>query len=183
MRGLAALHLLAALPALALAQSCSNFANSSSTGCSCPPGLGGTDCSAITCDNPLLGPAQRAVYNGTGGAQGCQAAGQCTDGFVGLSCNGMDALFSLFSATCVCLDAFAPVCSSAQSCSTALSLPGVNSSAPATTPAGLAPQTNNTVVCNQSPFTYSEGFIACGVVNPTLQSSVFFYLQWFYLLS
>lgn len=48
----------------------------------CPPGLGGTDCTTATCDSPYRAAEQRTLK--PSGQQSCQS---CTAGFTGLDCN------------------------------------------------------------------------------------------------
>ncbi|GAA6060477.1 hypothetical protein JCM10212_007108 [Sporobolomyces blumeae] len=133
------------LSTLVNAQTCRQFAPTGSSGqCECPPGFGGTDCSTLVCSNPLLATKDRTPFDVTksgNASAGCND--QCTQGFVGPLCN---------------------VCTSDGTAASALAAAGSASSAASISQGLGAP------ICSTSPWTWTQGFGACAVNNPTLHS-------------
>ncbi|GAA5855415.1 hypothetical protein JCM9279_006475 [Rhodotorula babjevae] len=145
-----ALILVAVSPALAQT-ACSNYGVALANGtCSCPPGLSpSTACTTPTCDNPLVPAADRQLFSAVLSANASAGCGrQCSDGFLGPTCG---------------------VCTTDSSCQSALdALNGASTSSSSglTLTNGLG-----TPVCSRGPWTWTEGFGSCDVVNPTLQSA------------
>lgn len=130
------------LVGIAQGQDCLNYGIPTGFSCQCPPQFGGTLCDSLTCGNPLQSPVDRPVLAGTS----CE--GQCQAGFSGVGCN---------------------VCTTAQACSAA---PG--SGQATLTPdasSGIASTLDNsTIVCNTSPYVYTQGFVDCNVENVAISS-------------
>ena len=156
--------------------SCGNFGISTAgtSGCACPVGWGGANCTSLTCANPIL--ASRPVFDsslsGSAGSLGC--GNQCDGGFGGPLCN---------------------VCQTTDACRAAVGSSG-SSTATATGAAatglgsGLGGGTGSAasdVTCDTGRWTWTAGFLSCSVVvscscgapatrsltiaqNPTLQS-------------
>ncbi|GAA6023495.1 hypothetical protein JCM10207_006217 [Rhodosporidiobolus poonsookiae] len=133
----------ALLAPLTAAQSCANYATAlPNSTCACPPGFAGADCSAPTCDSPLLAPSSRALFNAqisSNPSAGC--ASQCSEGFTGPTCG---------------------VCTSDAACRAA----GGGGSVSEGALAGMGG-----AVCSTSAWTWTQGLGSCDVVNPTLQSA------------
>ncbi|GAA5984754.1 hypothetical protein JCM10908_003487 [Rhodotorula pacifica] len=131
------------------ADSCSNYGSLLANGtCTCPPGFSPqSGCVTPTCDNPLIENAYRQPFSTVlagNASAGCSR--QCTAGFEGPTCG---------------------VCSSDNACVSAVQALGTGSS---TSSNGMT-LTNGlgNPVCSNGPWTWTEGFASCQVVNPTLQ--------------
>ncbi|BGP27299.1 hypothetical protein JCM10295v2_006263 [Rhodotorula toruloides] len=135
---------------LAQTATCLNYGTLLANGtCDCPPGFDpSTSCTLAACDNPLeSNPARQPFSSVLAGNASTGCARQCTSGFVGPNCN---------------------VCTANQACASALQAVnggGASSSNGMSLTKGLGDP-----VCSTGPWTWTEGFASCDVVNPTLQS-------------
>ncbi|KAH7890070.1 ABC-2 type transporter-domain-containing protein [Phlebopus sp. FC_14] len=135
----------------ATAQSCSNYGVSNSSGCLCPPGFGGSNCSQPACGGTIFDGSSRSLAppsSASGGFSNLTSSGcSCSDGWTGVGCN---------------------VCTSSSACQTAYSAVNGNSSASA----GLSSLSgvNDTMVCNTAPVVWASSELSCQVNNPTLQA-------------
>ena len=125
------------------AQSCTNYGTSSASGCLCPPGFGGANCSQPACGGTIFDGSDRSLAppsSASGGFPNLTSSGcSCTDGWTGVGCN---------------------VCTSASACQSAYAAVSGNSSSSATTQvSGL----NDTMVCNTSPVVWAAGELSCQV--------------------
>ncbi|BGP03105.1 hypothetical protein NBRC10513v2_006829 [Rhodotorula toruloides] len=148
------LVLVSLLATHSLAQStCSNYGTLLSNGtCDCPPGFDpATSCTLAACDNPLESNFARQPFSAVlagNASTGC--ARQCTSGFVGPNCN---------------------VCTENQACASALqSVSGGGGGAGSSSNGMSLTNGLGEPVCSTGPWTWTEGFASCDVVNPTLQS-------------
>lgn len=147
-RLLAALFVVALARLGARAQTCANYAQTLSDGtCACPPGLAGSACSRPACGDALTPVSERPVLDleaasSSSAISGCDAAGQCTDGWAGPTCN-------------VCIRDSA--CSAGTTSDSSL------------TPGATA--LDGEVICNTGAWAWTQQFLSCDVVNPTLQAA------------
>ncbi|BGO95151.1 RHTO0S01e00936g1_1 [Rhodotorula toruloides] len=132
---------------------CSNYGSLLSNGtCGCPPGFDpATACTLAACDNPLESNFARQPFSAVlagNASTGC--ARQCTSGFAGPNCN---------------------VCTGNQACASALQALNGGGGGAGSSSNGMS-LTNGLgePVCSTGPWTWTEGFASCDVVNPTLQS-------------
>ncbi|KAI6125259.1 ABC-2 type transporter-domain-containing protein [Pisolithus croceorrhizus] len=131
-------------------QSCSNFGvASSSSGCLCPPGFGGSNCSEPACGGTIFDGSSRTLASATSGGFPNLTASDCScsSGWTGTGCN---------------------VCSTSSACQTAWT--AVNGNASVSDGIAAASGVNDTLVCNTQPTVYAAGELSCQVNNPTLQS-------------
>ncbi|KPV72649.1 uncharacterized protein RHOBADRAFT_39255 [Rhodotorula graminis WP1] len=131
--------------------SCSNYGVALPNGtCQCPSGLSpSTACTAPTCDNPLVPPDNRQLFSAVLSGNSTAGCGrQCSDGFEGPTCG---------------------VCTSDSACSTALQ--ALNGAASSSSSGLTLTNGLGNPVCSRGPWTWTEGFGTCDVVNPTLQSA------------
>ncbi|KAK0537237.1 hypothetical protein OC842_001694 [Tilletia horrida] len=108
---------------------------------SCPPGLGGTNCSSTTCQSPYVDPAQRTLKPSSD-----KACPSCDPGFAGDNCN---------------------ICSGQGSCQAARNRI-TGGSTPDITAAALG--INQTLTCYDQPNVISQSFTDCEVNQPTLSA-------------
>jgi len=124
------------------AQSCTNYGTSSASGCLCPPGFGGANCSQPACGGTIFDGSNRSLTPpsvASGGFPNLTSSGcSCTNGWTGVGCN---------------------VCTSASACQSAYA--AVSGNASASTP--QVPGLNDTMVCNTSPVVWAAGELSCQV--------------------
>lgn len=128
---------------IATAQSCTNYGTSSASGCLCPPGFGGANCSQPACGGTIFDGSHRSLTPSSaasGGFPNLTSSGcSCSNGWTGLGCN---------------------VCTTASACQSAYAaVSGNASSAAAAQVSGL----NDTMVCNTSPMVWAAGELSCQV--------------------
>lgn len=142
------------LPTLVWSQ-CNNYGIPTSIPgiCACPIGFSGSNCTDLSCGNPLETPeGARPLFLVTPSSAGTTGCGtQCTTGFTGPNCN---------------------VCTSNGACSVALTLAA--SSSTSTSPASSSGLTgsklggggspSSDVICSESAWTWTEGFVSCDVI-------------------
>ncbi|KAJ7577480.1 hypothetical protein C8J56DRAFT_869698 [Mycena floridula] len=121
------------------AQTCSNGGIQAGSGCSCPIGFGGSDCTLPACGGDLFQGSSRKTS--TGNITACS----CETDWTGLGCN---------------------VCTTANACQTAFTSSGHSTTS---VPAGVDTGINDTMTCNTGARVYASGQMSCSVVNPTLQ--------------
>lgn len=134
----------------ATAQSCTNYGTSSGSGCLCPVGFGGSNCSQPACGGTIFDGSSRSLTPASAASGGfpnlTSADCSCSSGWTGLGCN---------------------VCTTASACQSAYAAVNGNSTAAATAQqSGL----NDTMVCNTSPMVYAAGELSCQVNVRTLRS-------------
>ncbi|KAF8437588.1 ABC transporter [Boletus edulis BED1] len=134
----------------ATAQSCTNGGISSASGCLCPPGFGGANCSQPACGGTIFDGSHRSLTSPSAASGGfpnlTSSDCSCPSGWTGLGCN---------------------VCTSASACQSGYAAVSGNAS---TTTAAQASGLNDTLVCNTSPRVFAAGELSCQVNNPTLQA-------------
>lgn len=137
--------LLALFVSFSVAQTtCENYGVSSGSSCSCPPGFGGSTCSAPACGGNIFQGNQRNLISGaTETSFGNLTASSCVcqDGWTGTGCN---------------------VCQSPTSCQSALTAAnGTSSSVDGLDGfSGL----NSTLTCNTEPQVRAAGEMSCSVI-------------------
>jgi hypothetical protein len=68
---------------------CDNYGIQSGTNCTCPPGVGGANCSFPVCGGTLFdGPERPTVAPIAGALYGNLSSCTCPDGWTGVACNG-----------------------------------------------------------------------------------------------
>lgn len=143
-RILRALSFASFLFSVTTAQSCTNYGISNTSGCLCPPGFGGADCSQPGCGGTIFDGSHRSLAQSSvasGGFPNLTSSGcSCTNGWTGLGCN---------------------VCTSASACQAAYAAVGGNASSSAAT--AQASGLNETMVCNTSPMVWAAGEVSCQV--------------------
>ena len=128
------------------AQSCANYGSPSSSGCLCPPGFGGSNCSQPACGGTIFDGSSRSLVPASGGFPNLTAAGcSCSSGWTGTGCN---------------------VCTTSSACQSAFTSVNGNVS-PSGVGLGVA-ATNNTVICNTQPTVYTSGELSCQLNVRTL---------------
>lgn len=127
---------------IALAQSCTNYGITGGSGCLCPPGFGGANCSQPACGGTIFDGSNRSLpSSSSGGFPNLTSSGcSCTDGWAGLGCD---------------------VCTTASACQAAYAAVSGNSSS--STSITQASGLNDTIVCNTSPTVYAAGELSCQV--------------------
>jgi hypothetical protein len=130
------LLLLSSLIAVAHSQSCDNFGYRNSSGCFCPPGFGGPNCTDPACGGTIFQGSQRPITPAS--ANDNLTAGDCTcqSGWTGTGCN---------------------VCQSSTACQTGVTLSINASIIPGTTQP-------DQYVCNTAPRVYAAGQMSCAVI-------------------
>ncbi|KAF8839854.1 hypothetical protein BDN67DRAFT_931344 [Paxillus ammoniavirescens] len=140
---------LASLLLTVTAQSCTNYGTPDSSGCLCPPGFGGSNCSQPGCGGTIFDGSSRSLAPpspASGGFPNLTSSGcSCSNGWTGIGCN---------------------VCTSSSACQTAYSAVNGNASATAAQVSGI----NDTMVCNTMPTVWAAGELSCQVNNPTLEA-------------
>lgn len=124
--------------ALVLAQSCQNYGLPQGSGCLCPPGFGGSDCSSPACGGTIFQGSSRPTTPPPGNltSAGCS----CQDGWAGLGCN---------------------VCTSHSACQSGYVSQNPTSGSGVT---GSDVGQNDTMVCNSAPRVWAAGEMSCSVV-------------------
>jgi len=68
---------------------CDNYGIQNGANCTCPPGVGGADCSLPVCGGTLYeGPRRPTVQPSSGALYGNLSSCTCPDGWSGVACNG-----------------------------------------------------------------------------------------------
>jgi hypothetical protein len=95
---------------------CDNYGIQNGANCTCPPGVGGSDCSLPVCGGTLYdGPSRPTIKPTNGALYGNLSSCTCPDGWNGVACNGSSSSLG-FSYT---LTLFITVCSSSSACTSA----------------------------------------------------------------
>ncbi|KAF9228833.1 hypothetical protein BS17DRAFT_772564 [Gyrodon lividus] len=132
-------------------QSCLNYGTPSSSGCLCPPGFGGSDCSQPGCGGTIFDGSSRSLAplsSASGGFPNLTSSGcSCSNGWTGIGCN---------------------VCTTSSACQSAYS--AVNGNASATAGIAQTSGVNDTMICNTMPVVWAASELSCQVNNPTLQA-------------
>ncbi|KAI0333180.1 hypothetical protein GY45DRAFT_1320127 [Cubamyces sp. BRFM 1775] len=123
--------------------SCENYGTPNGSGCTCPPGFGGSTCSQPACGGTIFQGSSRPLASGSPFANLTSCS--CEDGWTGTGCN---------------------VCQTAKACQSGFaSVEGTSGSL-----TGVDTGQNNTLVCSTTPRVYAGGEMSCAVQNPTLQA-------------
>ena len=123
---------------LVLAQSCQNYGISQGSGCLCPPGFGGSDCSSPACGGTMFQGSSRKTASALGNltSAGCT----CQDGWVGVGCN---------------------VCTSYTACQSGYTSQNPTNGNGVT---GSDVGQNDTMVCNTAARVWAAGQMSCSVI-------------------
>lgn len=134
------------LAALVTAQTCENYGSQTGSGCSCPPGFGGSTCSQPGCGGDIFQGANRTLAPSSSGSSpfsNLTAAGcTCETGWTGTGCN---------------------VCQSASACQNGFSASGNAQSSAASASSASQDGQNNTLTCNTTPQVWAASQMSCEV--------------------